>query len=250
MREQVDQLVDGLAAIFRADLVGVYLHGSLVLGCFNPERSDIDLLAVMRQRATAHRRDRLARLLLRCSAPKAWPREPPYPVEISLLTEADLKPWAHPTPFDFHYSEKWRAVFEEQLADGEVASSRGEDADLAAHLTVIRGAGVVLAGAPIAATVPDVPHCDNADSLLRDLAWCRDIPWKFHSVLTASRIWATLVEGGLHSKETGARWALERAPEEMRPLITRALAMYRSETDDAELDEAAANRYVELVQAR
>ncbi len=249
VRAQVDRLARGLSEIFGADLVGVYLHGSLVFGCFNPERSDVDLLAVTRRRATAPRRDRLARLLLRCSGPKAWPREPPYPVEISVVTEADLEPWAHPTPFDFHYSENRRAALEREPAEWEVACGRGEDADLAAHLTVIRRAGVVLEGAPIAATIPDVPHRDYADSLLRDLAWCREIPWKFHSVLSASRIWATLAGGALHSKETGARWALERVPDEARPLIARALAVYRAETDDAELDEDAANRYVELVQA-
>ena len=28
------------------DLAGIYLHGSLAMGCFNPDRSDIDLIVV------------------------------------------------------------------------------------------------------------------------------------------------------------------------------------------------------------
>ena len=30
--------------IFGGNLLGVYLHGSLAMGCFNPKKSDLDLL--------------------------------------------------------------------------------------------------------------------------------------------------------------------------------------------------------------
>jgi len=30
------------------NLVGVYLHGSYAMGCFNPEKSDLDLLIVVK----------------------------------------------------------------------------------------------------------------------------------------------------------------------------------------------------------
>jgi hypothetical protein len=69
-------------------------------------------------------------------------------------------------------------------------------------------------------------------------------------VLSASRIWATLTDGAVHSKETGALWALERAPAEARPLIQRALALYRAEVDNVELDAPEVNRYVDYVEAR
>ena len=32
--------------ILKENLVGVYLHGSAVMGCFNPAKSDIDLIVV------------------------------------------------------------------------------------------------------------------------------------------------------------------------------------------------------------
>ena len=32
--------------VFRENLVGVYLHGSLAMGCLNPEKSDLDLILV------------------------------------------------------------------------------------------------------------------------------------------------------------------------------------------------------------
>ena len=31
------------------NLIGIYLHGSAVMGCYNEEKSDIDLLVVVKQ---------------------------------------------------------------------------------------------------------------------------------------------------------------------------------------------------------
>jgi predicted nucleotidyltransferase len=103
VREQLAGLTSGLHAILAKDLVGAYAHGSLVLGCFNPQRSDIDVIAVTRQAMTESQRSRLGTLVLRSSGPKERPRDPPYPLEFSLLTEAQLRPWRYPTPFEFHY---------------------------------------------------------------------------------------------------------------------------------------------------
>lgn len=46
VRAQAEGLVDDLRALVGASLVGVYLHGSLAMGCFNPARGHIDLLVV------------------------------------------------------------------------------------------------------------------------------------------------------------------------------------------------------------
>nr|MCR5338308.1 nucleotidyltransferase domain-containing protein [Lachnospiraceae bacterium] len=34
--------------ILRDNLVGIYLHGSAVMGCYNPAKSDIDLIVVVK----------------------------------------------------------------------------------------------------------------------------------------------------------------------------------------------------------
>ena len=48
---QTDNLINGFAersnAILQDNLVGVYLHGSSVRGCFNPQKSDIELIVVI-----------------------------------------------------------------------------------------------------------------------------------------------------------------------------------------------------------
>lgn len=245
VRAQLSGLVTGLADALSDKLVGVYLHGSLVLGCFNPQRSDVDVLVVIRSPTTDVERRALVPVLLRSSGSKAWPRTPPYPLEIDVVTEPEVNPWRYPTPFDVHWSESHRRA---ELEAGELMPP-GESVDLAAHLTIVREAGVALLGLPPADVFPEVPFADYRDSLLRDLEWCREQRWKFYSVLSASRIWATLSEGGLQSKATGAAWALERAPAEFRPLIAGALALYRAETDHWDFDGDQANAYVDYVTA-
>ncbi len=42
------QLVEGFRQALTENLVGIYLHGSLTLGGFNPRTSDVDFLVVTR----------------------------------------------------------------------------------------------------------------------------------------------------------------------------------------------------------
>jgi predicted nucleotidyltransferase len=142
VREQLDRLTRDLRDALADELVGVYLHGSLVLGCFNPQRSDIDVIAVTRRAITSEERNALGALMLRSSGQKERPRQAPFPLEMSLLTAEQLRPWRYPTPFDFHYGESQRRRF----TAGEFNPLWAEDYDLAAHVTVLREAGVTLLG--------------------------------------------------------------------------------------------------------
>jgi predicted nucleotidyltransferase len=243
-REQLAALTSELRSVLADDLVGVYLHGSLVLGCFNPHRSDIDVIAVTHFPTTQAQKAELGSAMLRWSGPKERPRLPPYPLELSLLTEAQLEPWRYPTPFDFHYGESQRQRF----ATGEFGPLWREDHDLAAHVTVVLAEGISLAGPPVEDVFPEVPWPDYADSLLRDLAWSRERRLGLYGILNACRVWATITERRLFSKLTGAVWALERAPEGFRAQIARALAVYRSESEDDEFDPVEVLSYVSYVE--
>jgi len=58
----IDQLRESIRHQLGPSLAGLYLFGSLVLGDFDPERSDIDLLAVMAEPLSADQFDGLARM--------------------------------------------------------------------------------------------------------------------------------------------------------------------------------------------
>ena len=56
----VEEFAEQSKHILQENLVGIYLHGSAVMGCFNPDRSDIDLIVVVeRPLPNAVKRDSL-----------------------------------------------------------------------------------------------------------------------------------------------------------------------------------------------
>jgi len=233
VRRQVDSLTNGVCRILADNLIGLYLHGSLAMGGFNPQRSDVDLLVVTRRGMRVQTKREVAGLLLHCS-------NDPRPIEISFLSEAQLRPWRHPPPFDFHFGEDWREELEAQMADGRWRTWNDEtrvDGDLAAHITVTLNRGICLHGAPIAEVVPPVPHEDYLDSILSDIDWAREriVENPVYFVLNACRVLAYLSEGLILSKDEGGAWALAGLPSEFHPTIALALDIYRGDAQPGAL---------------
>jgi predicted nucleotidyltransferase len=225
-RAELERLTDDLQRVLGDKVVRIYAHGSLALGCFNPHLSDLDVLAVTERALTPTERGALGPLL----AARAR-------LEIHFLIQSALLPWRHPAPYDLHFGS-------------EGAVGPGTDYDLAAHFTVTRRAGIALVGPPPGDVFPDVPWKDYEDSLRRDLESCGEHGGRLYAVLSPARIWATLTERVVHSKASGAAWALERAPEEFRPLISQVLDTYRSGTDQPWFDRDEVRPFAEFVMHR
>jgi len=247
VRLQVAGLLDELCLILGNDLVGVYLHGSLAMGCFNLDRSDIDLLAVTGHGMPPQTKRTVTELLLRCSAA-------PCPVEISILSERQLHPWQYPTPYEFHYSEDWRERFENGLSSGEWQKwncSTPTDADLAAHITVIQHRGICLHGKPIAEAFPVVPREHYLESILGDFDWGQErlTGNPVYFILNACRIAAYLREGKVLSKDEGGEWALRELPEELCAVVSAALTVYRGGTENERFDEAALESFIDTMKS-
>jgi streptomycin 3"-adenylyltransferase len=242
VRPQLDELADGLLALLGADLGGLYLHGSIALSCFNSARSDIDAIALTARPLSDDERFAVADLFLRISAR-------PYAIEAHLVTTEQLRRWRYPPPYDFHYGESHR----ERLAL-DPAAPLGRpvegDPDLAAHYDVVRAVGIALVGPPPRSVFPEVPPADLEDALRRDFEWCRGVRSALYGVLSPCRIWAALGTGELHSKTTGAEWALTRLPTELRPPVERALDSYRGAGEPIELDEAERQRLLTYIEQR
>jgi predicted nucleotidyltransferase len=265
-RSQIERLLATTQDALQDNLTGVYLHGSLAMGCFNPERSDLDLLVITRAPMSVETKRALVEALLRLSGN-------PAPIEISFLSAADLTPWRYPTPFDLHYSEDGRSRCEQALARERPTGarmprpSRGkrqppkalatdtwrawndqrqEDIDLAAHITVTRARGICLLGQPIDETFPPVPARDYIAAIWDDflVARAHALNKPFYFVLNACRVAAYLLEERICSKEEGGVWALNRVPQVFRGCILQALNVYRSEQDTpfhaAELEQFGA----------
>jgi streptomycin 3"-adenylyltransferase len=233
VRRQLESLVRAVRTMLADNLIGVYLHGSLALGCFNPARSDIDLLVVTREGMMVETKRQVAECVLRLS-------KHPCPIELSFLIGRDMATWQRPTPFDFHYGDNWHKRITRALAGGEWRKWNDErqmDDDLAAHFTIVRQRGVCLFGRPIAETFPVVPRQDYVDSIVGDFRWglerIRLHPVYF--VLNGCRNVAYLTQGLIGSKDEGGEWALRHFPEEFHSIIASALDAYRNRQDDANL---------------
>jgi streptomycin 3"-adenylyltransferase len=228
-RAQVLALRDGLLAAVGSDraaaneLVGLYLHGSLALGCFNPDASDIDVLGVTHAPLSATAWRACADALHAISGQ-------PAPIEISLLAQPTPAPFVYPTPFAFHFGEGWRGRMN--------APQPAVDPDLAVHIAVTRARGVTLHGPPAAQLLPEPPREALLASILQDIdsaehgiAALALAPNPGNAILNACRTLAFLKTGRLLSKDEGAQWAVVELPWRHAGLAARALERYRAAAD-------------------
>lgn len=220
----LDALVNAIGACLGTNLEGVYLHGSLAMGSFFPESSDVDLLLAVEAPPMPRQIACLRDLLLLRSGK-------PYAVELSVMARAERFPWRHPSPFSWHYSEHWRAAMAAEAAGSARAPLPATDHDLAAHLTMLRARGRVLRGAPIDAAFPEVPRGDFLDAVFtRDEATClrslRESP--LDGILNLCRLGLYACEGRLASKREGASWALAEPRTPEPAMVRRALQAYEA----------------------
>ena len=242
VRRQVETFTDRLAGMLGQQIVGIYLHGSLAFGCFNPQRSDLDLLVVTRDALGLTNRRGIIELLLTLSGQ-------PAPIEVSFLTIDQVRPWRYPTPFDLHFSEAWRESYVDDLHSGRWATwAEGGrcDPDLAAHIMVLRARGRRLMGVAIDGLFSTVPVADFRASLGLDIADSlqEEAPNSVYAILNCCRTQAYLTEGLVLSKEEGGRWALAILPEHLAPIVRRALQAYRSGAAADTFDRAGLSDFV------
>jgi len=245
---QLNTFCAHLQAVLETNLLGIYLHGSLAMGCFNPDRSDIDLLVVTTRAMSIETKRRVAQLLLHSSMT-------PNPIEISFLVEQQMHPFQHPLPFDLHYSETWRERYQRELADGSWTQWNDTvhtDADLAAHFTIILNRGICLFGKPVKEIFPPVPARYYIASIVGDFANAKDERSKMpvYFILNACRVYAYLLDGSIFSKDEGGAWGLISLPGEYHSVIAQALEIYRGSRKDEPFDVAALDRFAAYMDER
>ncbi len=243
---QTDSLINGFVErsreILRDNLVGVYLHGSLVMGCFNPQKSDIDLIILVDQPMPASVKRAYLDMTVEYNA-----CGPAKGIEMSIVLRKVCKPFVYPTPYELHFSAGHLDWYRED-PDDYIRRMNGTDKDLAAHFTIINKRGKCLYGAPIKEAFAEVPSGDYMDSIRFDVEGAAEEITKYPMYLTLNlaRVLAYKEDGLVLSKKEGGDWALEHMPAEYRPLIADAMREY-SENADIVYDEVLAKRYAEYV---
>ncbi|WP_416976429.1 aminoglycoside adenylyltransferase family protein [Streptomyces sp. T028] len=204
-------------------LLGVYLHGSAVLGGLRPH-SDVDVLVVVRESLTDAQRRALLDELLVISG-----RDGRRYVELIAVVQSDVRPWRYPPVCDFLYGDWLRGDYE----NGTVPAPKAMP-DLAPLLTMTLLGDAPVYGPPPAEVLDAVPYDDLVRGITAGIPeLMADLEHDTRNVLlTLARIRATLATGAVRSKDTAADWVLPRLPAEYRPVLERARAIYLGEAGE------------------
>ena len=199
-----------VTAVLGARVVGVYAHGSLLLGGYLPTRSDIDVLVVVADPlSSAEQADLAARL-----SEDALPC-PAVGLELSVvLASVAAAPTARPA-FELHVTT---APGDRKVVDGH---GHPGDLDLVLHFAVCHALGY----APFAEVPPPLVLAQVTD----ELAWASEHNPSEYAVLNACRAWRYAVDGALVSKVDGGRWAEPRLTGSERTLVREAIALQSGE---------------------
>ena len=241
----INEFVEQSKTILKDNLVGIYLHGSAVMGCFNPSKSDLDLIVVVERPMSDDVKRLFMDMVIKCNS-----SAPAKGIEMSIVLKDVCNPFIYPTPFELHFSKMHLKWYEENPED-YISKMKGEDKDLAAHFTILIKRGRCLYGASIEEVFSEVPAYFYMDSILDDVSDApNDIAENtMYLILNLARVLAYKEEQLVLSKKEGGEWALEHLPTEYKSLIETAMTEYL-EGDKPDYDMDLAKRYAEYMTAR
>jgi len=203
-------------------LVGIYLHGSLAMGCFNPLSSDIDFLAVVNNEISKTEKKEIINFLLDMAN-----KFPENGMEMSIVSQVVLADFKYPTPFVLHYSDDHKERYRQ---DKDYLCDDGEDPDLAAHFAVTISRGRCLYGQPIGDVLQPVPAQYFLASVMNDLDRVDEhiLANPVYNILNLCRSLRYMRVGGIASKAEGGEWAQGTLPELYAQTVRKALITYKS----------------------
>lgn len=216
----LDMVLSGVQTTLGDTFFGMYLHGSLASGDFDPASSDIDLVVVTRDELPPDLLAALNAMHVRiAAAPLPWAKR----LEASYIPRQALA----------RYAPAWSrypAIGEEKPFG---LYEHGSDWVIQQH--IIRERGVTIAGPPpqsfIEPVLPDDLRRAVRSTLQGWWAPLLDAPSFLHrrmyqsfAILTMCRALYTLRHGTIVSKPVAARWARQVLGERWSALIEQALA--------------------------
>ena len=238
IQELLDAIVTYSKQILKNNLTGIYLHGSAVMGCFNPEKSDLDFIVVVNEILPDSIKKEYMDMIVELNA-----CGPSKGIEMSIVTKSVCNPFVYPTPFDLHFSGAHLNWYKSN-PDDYIQKMKGTDKDLAAHFMIITNRGKCLYGEPIEKVFSKVSEQDYFDSIWNDIADAvEDIPENtMYLTLNLARVLAYKKDRVILSKKEAGEWALENLPEEYHPHIEAALKEY-ADVGFVEYDLELAKKY-------
>jgi streptomycin 3"-adenylyltransferase len=228
IQQQLNDSLKLLKTVLGADLLGVYLYGSSLVGGLQ-KYSDIDLLVVTNRVTTLEEKGKLIASLLQISGIYMKSSKPP--IEITIVTKTEINPWYYPPRFDFQYGEWLREAFEQGIIE---PWKTYEMPDLAIIITYVLLKSKTLWGVAPEKLLAYVPYYDYIQALIQDIKRLEaDLMHDTRNVLlTHARTWSTLITNTISSKSAAADWAINHLPNAYQPVMQRAKLIYIGETNE------------------
>lgn len=242
LRIITEAFVKQSAEILGDNLVGIYLHGSAAMGCFNDVKSDIDLLVVVKDELSLEDKLCYMDMVVKLNA-----LAPTKGIELSVIRKSVCKPFIYPTPFEIHFSIAHIEWYQRDPHD-YVLKMNGNDKDLAAHIKITYHRGLCLFGSEIQDIFEDVDDKAYLDSILNDIENAAEdiLEMPVYTILNLCRVLAYKKEKLIMSKQEGGKWGLENVPARYTKLIQAALDDYSSEKK-VRVDEKEASEYAKYM---
>ncbi|MDQ1454512.1 MAG: hypothetical protein QOH28_132 [Actinomycetota bacterium] len=207
VREFTRELADALVQVAVGAIVGVYLHGSAVLGDWTAPASDVDVLVVVEDGVSSIVAERLAKAL-------RPDREcPGAGLELSVVEAGAASAPTAPWPFVLHAATTHK---DRRIVWG---TSGPGDADLILHYAVARDHGWTAYGPEPHLVVGAIPQGVVASQLARELRWAVEHAGASYAILNACRALRYREERTLCSKTDGGNWARARG---FQPALVQA----------------------------
>lgn len=218
VNEILGVLLREVCEVLDEEFVGMYLHGSLAMGDFNSDTSDIDYLVVTDKNISDRRLASLKTMHSRITAIDS--RWTSY-LEGSFIPKIPLRRY---DPSDCHHPRH---------GVGEALRIEAHDSDWALQRFILYHYGLVMAGPPPQELIdPVLP--DELRQAVLDLLWWWELQvkdttnlgesaYRAYAILTMCRVFYTLEFGTVVTKPSAARWALESLDGRWSSQIEQAL---------------------------
>ena len=234
----LQELLMKLEQTLKEELFGVHLSGSIALGDYRPEGSDIDVLVVSKGMLNDdHRRQLVKRLsheTFNC---------PALGLDLCVVHVDSVTSTLHSGTYEFAIStgKQWELKIE----------NGGEEKELLLDFAICRRFGRALSGPYPTELFAEVPRKVLLEIMADIIKWHRShLLHPFHdplghfAVLNACRAWKYGETQELCSKTAGGQWVLTFEPE--NGVVTEALAV-RREGRKTELQEGEINSFLQRV---
>ncbi len=228
IKELMSRINEWLMEILKENYVGVYFHGSLRLGSFNPNKSDLDFIVVVKNKIDCKTKELIWDKML-----ENLHLFPKKGFEFSVVLEENCKNIKHPVPYELHGSRDW--IEQYRLDKSMIINDDYKvDPDLASHFNVINVENTDLDfGVPSKEVFSKVPIEYVIDSNYGDTLECvsKILDNPTYCVLNLCRFYAFIRDGLTLSKFDGGQWAIENMNSSYNEVIKDALNDYMSNSE-------------------